>query len=536
MLVLESLGLDSLELEPMFRVYFYVSVGELEDEVTSQVPIEKRKLEGVGVKCSGRQLETGTMVMADNRSGLVEREDEASRVRNKQLAMTELSRRRKEMAAMQFDDDNEQEFSEEPDERRRSAQISSQPISSHARQAPTSSMYQTLAVPPPSRNLHGQHSSHTTHSHNAQSLAQLTANAGLSSEELEELRNDPDAAEDLDAMDVDVEQQAEALHTLTLVASDQSFKRKAIADQVPGASRAPKTAKTQKGGQPAVRRPGARQAAGHHRQVLKLSLAFFRNGISTVYGFMDNDQGDDMGGQCWKKACAVKNVSLEMSDNDLRLLKERGSQLRGELKTKATPIIEQGYSLLRLSPEQTKKVQRLSDHVKALLKNVSFIYRDPRTRDGIYLNGTIYNIIVRMWFHTTRYEGIKYDEYFKPAISLACIALVLTVIENVLEEYETGVWTQKEISWGNYHRRYETHLQDLEDWEAENTEWVRQWTTHLATAARKQLRINDDDTVVSGRISASDRQEASARLSMKDLESIGAPTGYESEDDSEAAS
>lgn len=68
-------------------------------------------------------------------------------------------------------------------------------------------------------------------------------------------------------------------------------------------------------------------------------------------------------------------MAASSTDVFLTKLKGRNSQLRGELKTKSTPLIEQGYNLIRLSADKPKRVQRLAARVTKLLDDVSFVYR-----------------------------------------------------------------------------------------------------------------------------------------------------------------
>lgn len=54
---------------------------------------------------------------------------------------------------------------------------------------------------------------------------------------------------------------------------------------------------------------------------------------------------------------------------------DRGSQMRGELKTHARPIVEKQFNLVDLDPSMKKAVRRQEDKVLALLEDASFVYK-----------------------------------------------------------------------------------------------------------------------------------------------------------------
>ncbi|EPQ55315.1 hypothetical protein GLOTRDRAFT_22902, partial [Gloeophyllum trabeum ATCC 11539] len=67
-----------------------------------------------------------------------------------------------------------------------------------------------------------------------------------------------------------------------------------------------------------------------------------------------------------------------------------------------------------------------------------------------------------IWFHNKRDTGVRYSECFKRGIPLVTIALVLTAVQAVLEEWTTGLRVQSEFSERAYKEAFEKHWRRLE--------------------------------------------------------------------------
>ena len=50
----------------------------------------------------------------------------------------------------------------------------------------------------------------------------------------------------------------------------------------------------------------------------------------------------------------------------------------------------------------------------------------------MYLHPAILRVIIRMWFRTKSSEGVKYPEYFDSQIPIPTIALVLTLVGDLV--------------------------------------------------------------------------------------------------------
>ena len=136
---------------------------------------------------------------------------------------------------------------------------------------------------------------------------------------------------------------------------------------------------------------------------------------------------------------------MSLTFNTLKV-KARGSQARGEAKTKTASLVEALYGFdsgrsKKAILENRKKAEELKSD-KGFVFEVSFIIiiyfsfnlinyqvlSDPEgKRKGIYKHPIIQKAVNAIWFQNKRDEGIIYPEHFKP-ISVPSIALILTAV------------------------------------------------------------------------------------------------------------
>ncbi|KAJ7454204.1 hypothetical protein FB451DRAFT_1049776, partial [Mycena latifolia] len=103
----------------------------------------------------------------------------------------------------------------------------------------------------------------------------------------------------------------------------------------------------------------------------------------------------------------------------------RGSHLRGELKTKMRPRVELTYGFT--SGENKKTIARNRQLAEDLKENLTFTFKDIKERKGIYRHPLFQKTINAMWFANRRDEGPTYPEFFNP-FPAEGLALVFTVV------------------------------------------------------------------------------------------------------------
>lgn len=137
------------------------------------------------------------------------------------------------------------------------------------------------------------------------------------------------------------------------------------------------------------------------RAVLKIAIRHYRCQLSTLNPWPDELDEQKMALDCWRRACDEKGVELEFTEETLILITRRGSQLRGELKTKMRPILE---TLFKLEAPSTREERvQLRMYVTQLKDHTLYIYKDPDSRRGAYEHPFIQKTINTMWCSTHNY-------------------------------------------------------------------------------------------------------------------------------------
>ncbi|KAK6969605.1 hypothetical protein R3P38DRAFT_2417005, partial [Favolaschia claudopus] len=142
-------------------------------------------------------------------------------------------------------------------------------------------------------------------------------------------------------------------------------------------------------------------------------------------------------------------------------ISSRGSQMRGEIKTKSRPLIDPMYGFESGQNKETVAANRkLAEHLK---ETSNFAYKTigERVKTGLYHHPIIQAVVNAMWFANQRDEGPKHPEFFSP-LPLRALALVLTVIENNIDEHITGIRTDVPFTANEYRKVYEAHIKALE--------------------------------------------------------------------------
>ncbi|KAF8954048.1 hypothetical protein BDZ97DRAFT_1766789 [Flammula alnicola] len=174
--------------------------------------------------------------------------------------------------------------------------------------------------------------------------------------------------------------------------------------------------------------------------------------ISTRFPFPDHPDETRMACESWDAACKELEVDLMITSRITKVITNRGSHTRGELKTKARPIVETFY---RFESGQNRKIIAKNRDLAEALKD---------QYGGLYKNPLIQKIINAMWFHNRQDEGVIFDGYFRP-IRPETIALVLTVIDCCIDEWITGIRTDVAFTGAIYHDVFIEHLKCLKDFD-----------------------------------------------------------------------
>ncbi|KAJ6473974.1 hypothetical protein C8R47DRAFT_987053 [Mycena vitilis] len=209
-------------------------------------------------------------------------------------------------------------------------------------------------------------------------------------------------------------------------------------------------------------RPKARDFDDVTREVIALTILVYRCYISCVYAFPDHAQELEFLAKAWAYACKQLNIFIELTPVISKLITNRGSHLRGELKTKIKELVDIIYGF---KSGQNRKIVKYNRELAELLKeNLTFTFKNPEARTGIYRTPLLQRAVNAMWFANQRDEGVAFPDFFNPFPKPA-VALVLSVAENLIDERATGIRTDIAFTANDYRSVYDSHLQALKDFE-----------------------------------------------------------------------
>ncbi|GLB45402.1 hypothetical protein LshimejAT787_2200650 [Lyophyllum shimeji] len=216
---------------------------------------------------------------------------------------------------------------------------------------------------------------------------------------------------------------------------------------------------------------GGRPKAGDYDDVTQEyiyhAITLYRVLLSTDLAFPNHQQETQTVCSVWQMTCNEFDVQLRLTPRIAKIIANRGSHLRGELKTKARPLVEAFYGF---ESGQNRKIIASNRETAEWLKEHSrFVYKiaddDINKCVGLYQSKLIQKIVNAMWFQDKQDEGVLFVDEFRP-FPISALALVLTVIECCLDEWMTGIKTSIEFSAKLYGDVYASHKKHINDFKA----------------------------------------------------------------------
>ncbi|KAI5987433.1 hypothetical protein EDD15DRAFT_2372133 [Pisolithus albus] len=213
-------------------------------------------------------------------------------------------------------------------------------------------------------------------------------------------------------------------------------------------------------------RPRAKDYDDMTQEFVTAAVAEYRARLCAQSPMPDHSQESSLLAASWAKACQVTGVKLTRSPDISKLITSRGSQVRGELKTKLRPLVEVMFGFhSSQSKSAIKKNRSLAEALKEGT-NFAFKHMAPMEEDrrGFLKAPLIQKIINTMWFANKHDEGVMFPEHFKP-FPYPTLALVLTAIECCIDEWATGKRGDIPFTTQEYRPVYEAYLKCLQDFD-----------------------------------------------------------------------
>ncbi|KIK04876.1 hypothetical protein K443DRAFT_4235 [Laccaria amethystina LaAM-08-1] len=241
------------------------------------------------------------------------------------------------------------------------------------------------------------------------------------------------------------------------------------------------------------------------KSVVEEAISIYRAQIGAVEPYPDRVEDREAAVAAWVEACNGRGIRIEFDQDIMKLIMARASQARGQLKTLARPLVEAAYGI---SPANPKRDNR--NLVEDLQDRIGFAYKAP-DRTGLYRHPIIQTIINKMYFKNKTDDGIVNPEFSEnEELSLVTLALVLTVIDNCLDEWQTGEHVDVQFSAAAYKNKFIAHLKRLEDF-AEKTKDANIFSYRLMTVSRKHAKADDAPQVIQAARVTEDEVEAAKK-------------------------
>ncbi|KIJ90071.1 hypothetical protein K443DRAFT_117147 [Laccaria amethystina LaAM-08-1] len=243
------------------------------------------------------------------------------------------------------------------------------------------------------------------------------------------------------------------------------------------------------------------------KSVVEEAISIYRAQIGAVEPYPDRVEDREAAVAAWVEACNGRGIRIEFDQDIMKLITARASQARGQLKTLARPLVEAAYGISPANPKRDNRNLNLAD------------------RTGLYRHPIIQTIINKMYFKNKTDDGIVNPEFSEnEELSLVTLALVLTVIDNCLDEWQTGEHVDVQFSAAAYKNKFIAHLKRLEDF-AEKTKdanivsrlrkhllkMAKYFSYRLMTVSRKHAKADDAPQVIQAARVTEDEVEAAKK-------------------------
>ncbi|KAF8159954.1 hypothetical protein B0H34DRAFT_705535 [Crassisporium funariophilum] len=155
----------------------------------------------------------------------------------------------------------------------------------------------------------------------------------------------------------------------------------------------------------------------------------------------------------------------DFTDRMLRLVKARGSRIRGDLLEPVRAQVMACYGFREGG--KARDVRNNAKKAASLVEANSFHYKDPKTQTGYCQSPIIDCVLATTWFKDLTSPGIVFKHYFDP-ISLDTLALMFTLVRSCIDEWSTGKHIPTAFSEKAVLDNHKVFRADLDEWHTLN--------------------------------------------------------------------
>ncbi|KAI6024873.1 hypothetical protein BKA83DRAFT_4051981 [Pisolithus microcarpus] len=169
----------------------------------------------------------------------------------------------------------------------------------------------------------------------------------------------------------------------------------------------------------------------------------------------------------WAWARKATGVNLARTPQLAKIVTSRGSQVRGQLKTKLCPLVKAIFGFH--SSQSKSAIKKNRSLAEGLKEGTNFTFKVKCNWAFsllvlICVAPLIQKIVNTMWFANKHDDGVMFHKHYKP-FPYPALALVLTAIECCIDEWMTGTRTDIPFTIQEYRGTYESHLKCLHAFE-----------------------------------------------------------------------
>ncbi|TFK82349.1 hypothetical protein K466DRAFT_568481 [Polyporus arcularius HHB13444] len=216
---------------------------------------------------------------------------------------------------------------------------------------------------------------------------------------------------------------------------------------------------------PPGKKVGVRDYEPHAQEVLVRAITIYKTHIAAENAYPDKLQEKTWAKAAWNRAMRELDIKIKADSRAIELIARNSWGLRGEIKGYARNFVPGEYGFKQVLSTDAEGVQRNIDLARQLLDANTFKYKDPSTRSDLFEGDIVQNIINKVFYKNPADDGVIHDEVYRP-FPIRGVALVLTAIQNAIQEWATGVHQSVNFGEDMYEDQYKIHLKDLEDYEA----------------------------------------------------------------------
>ncbi|KAK7029715.1 hypothetical protein R3P38DRAFT_3353547 [Favolaschia claudopus] len=215
---------------------------------------------------------------------------------------------------------------------------------------------------------------------------------------------------------------------------------------------------------------GAKPMAGDYADIphaiIIRACREFTGRIVGVYMLPGAGLQDQWAQECFRTACGVAKCHYAYTERIGKIIKFRGSQVRGKTISTFRTLLASAHGFERSTSGKVIAANRRK--AAKLLTNSAFHYKEPEAKPlpvGFAENKIIAQVRKATTFLAKDSVGIVFPNYFNP-ISLENIAMELTALEFCVKEWSTGSLVVATFSEKATKDSYEKHLKDVKKWSA----------------------------------------------------------------------